>query len=274
MSFSMVLILPSTVIAQDYVTVKPAFLRDHSDVCSKLHDKYSSGDANTNYRNYIKNNYVQRIIPNDTSTTMINYNGTKLVTSINISNLTDFQNDITSPYSIVYDYPLHKLSNVNYTVEERYFFIPAISNIGNKTVNIAQFPNVPLGYVIEYKNGTSVDDPYSIPITSAGSMETDDFTGTIKLEPGKSIVRNSEIFYANINSNFTSSISPGLYTLTAVGGILGDVNGTCTVELLLSPPIDFTVLPEEKVPEFPFAVTILLVSIVSTIVFYRVKFER
>lgn len=257
--------------AQEYVTVKPAFLQDRSDVCSKLHDKFSSGDANHNYRDYIKNNFVVGMIPTDTSTTTIDYNGTKLVTSINISNLTGFQNNITSPYPGVYDYPLHKLSSINYTVGERYFFVPAISNIGNKTVNIAQFPNVPLTYVIEYKNGALMDNPYPFTLTAAGSMETDDFTGTIKLEPGKSIVGNNEIFYANTNANFASSISPGLYTLTAVGGILGDVNGTCTVELLLSQPVDLTVLPEEKVPEFPFAIPVMLVGIMSILVFCRVK---
>ena len=273
--FSIIMIIVfsgiSFAFAQEYVTVKPAFLKDRSDVCSKLHDKFSSGDANANYRDYIKNNFVVGTIPTDTSTTMIDYNGTKLVTSINTSNLTDFQNNITSPYSGVYGYPLHKLSSIKYTVGERYFFVPAISNVGNKTVNIAQFPNVPLTYVIEYENGTLMDDPYPFTLTAAGSMETDDFTGTIKLEPGKSIVRNSEIFYANTNTNFAPFMSPGLYKLTAVGGILGDVNGTCTVELLLSQPVDLTVLPEEKVPEFPFAIPVLLFSIMSILVFYRVK---
>src|SRR6185312_2512950 len=183
--------------AQEYVTVKPAFLKDRSDVCSKLHDKFSSGDDNHNYRDYIKNNFVVGMIPNDTSTTMIDYDGTKLVASINTSNLTDFQNNIASPYPGVYNYSLHKLSSMNYTVGENIFFVLAISNIGNKTVNIAQFPNVPLTYVIEYKNGALMNNPYPFTLTAAGSMETDDFTGTIKLEPGKSIVGNSDICYTN-----------------------------------------------------------------------------
>lgn len=108
--------------AQEYVIVKPAFLKDRSDVCSKLHDKFSSGDVNHNYRDYIKNNFVVGMIPNDTSATIIDYNGTKLVTSINTSNLTDFQNNIASPYPGVYNYSLHKLSSIKYAVGERYFF--------------------------------------------------------------------------------------------------------------------------------------------------------
>ena len=59
--------------------------------------------------------------------------------------------------------------------------------------------------------------------------------------------------------------------MAAVGEILGDVNGTCTRVFLWSQPIDLTIFPEEKVPEFPFAVTVLMIGIVSVIVFYRIK---
>ncbi len=42
---------------------------------------------------------------------------------------------------------------------------------------------------------------------------------------------------------------------------------------LWSKPIQITVLPE-KVPEFPFTIPILLIGIVSTITFYRMKYRK
>jgi len=79
------------------------------------------------------------------------------------------------------------------------------------------------------------------------------------------------LFFASTNTNLASSISPGSYTLTAIGQILGDVNGTCTRVFLWSQPVDLTVLAQDKVPEFPLAVPILLISIISVIAFYRMK---
>jgi hypothetical protein len=97
------------------------------------------------------------------------------------------------------------------------------------------------------------------------------YIGSLKLESGKSIVSNAELFFQSTNTNLASSISPGQYTLRAVGEILGDVNGTCTGVPLWSQPVDLTVLPEEKVPEFPFTIPILLAGITSILVFYRLK---
>lgn len=256
--------------AQEYLTVKPAFVKDHSDACSKLYDKIPIKDPNVGYLAHANIVVVRGMNQNFTGA-IIDYDGTKLVTSINISNLTDFQNDIVSPYSGEYDYPLHKLSSVNYTVGERYYFVTAISNIGNKSVNITQFPTVPLGYQLTYTNGTVVEGIGTSGISEGGSMEMADYIGSIKLEPTKSIVQNLELFFGSTNTNFISSIIPGSYKLTGLGEILGDVNGTCTRVFLWSQPIDLTVFPEEKVPEFPLAIPILLIGIMSILVFYRMK---
>jgi predicted secreted protein with PEFG-CTERM motif len=38
--------------------------------------------------------------------------------------------------------------------------------------------------------------------------------------------------------------------------------------------IDLDLLPESAVPEFPFAIPVLLISIVSIIVFYKMRFRK
>ena len=269
----MLFILPHTVFAEKYLEVKPAFVEDHSDACSKLYNKFPSKDPVVGYLNHTNIIVVQGINQNFTRTAMIDYDGTKLVTSINISNLTDFQNNIASPYSVKYDYPLHKLSSITYTMGETYYFITAISNIGNKSIDITQFPTVPLGYQLTYPNGTTVEGIGSRSLSEGGSMEMANYIGSVKLDPNKSIVENEELLFRSTNTNFVSSIIPGSYKLAAVGEILGDVNGTCTRVFLWSQPIDITILQEEKVPEFPFAIPVLIASITSLIIFYRMEFK-
>ena len=264
----------SLAFAQEYLEVKPAFVKDHSDACSKLYGEFPSKDPISGYLTHANVIDVREINSNFTRTAMIDYDGTKLVTSINTSNLTDFPNNLSSPYSVEYDYPLHKLSSVNYTVGERYYFVTAISNIGNKSVDITQFPTVPLGFELKYPNGTAVEGIGSSSLSEGGSMEMADYIGPLKLEPAKSIVENEELLFRSTNTNLASSIIPGLYKLTADGEILGDVNGTCTRVFLWSQPIDVTILPEEKLPEFPFAIPVMLIGIVSVIAFYRVKFRN
>lgn len=43
---------------------------------------------------------------------------------------------------------------------------------------------------------------------------------------------------------------------------------------LWSKPLQITVLPEEKVPEFLFAIPMLLICVISVIVFYGIMFEK
>lgn len=54
--------------------------------------------------------------------------------------------------------------------------------------------------------------------------------------------------------------------------LLGDVNGMCTRVFVWSQPVDL-VLGNTKSPEFPFAIPVLMISIVSVIVFYKIKFR-
>jgi hypothetical protein len=78
---------------------------------------------------------------------------------------------------------------------------------------------------------------------------------------------------------------PGNYTLLSAIWMRFDSNNSSYIGIALwSKPLQITVLPEQyvqnetvstipKIPEFPFAVPVLIIGLVSLLVFYRIKFK-
>lgn len=155
-------------------------------------------------------------------------------------------------------------------------FTMAVVNTGNKDVTIAYpFASI-LGMVLNSENGTSVYlDHHGI---SSDNPFADDKlwsltwpeVGSVTLKPGQSVVQYytlSQPSDDNIREYYPPS---GNYTISSVARLFGDVNGKCTIVYLWSNPAQI-IIPPEKVPEFPFAVPILIISITSLLIFYRIK---
>jgi hypothetical protein len=79
----------------------------------------------------------------------------------------------------------------------------------------------------------------------------------------------------NPNPIFTTELNtPGKYTVyTSAPIFVYDENMVqLGGGLLWSKPLQITVLAE-KIPEYPFAVPVLIISFVSLLIFYRIKFK-
>jgi hypothetical protein len=268
-SFASILLSTSQVFAQEYLTVNPVFSKDQSDSCSKLEKKFPGSGRSDNWTTHVAINFVPTIDSNHTRTTMVDYNGTKLIVTLNDYNQTIYN-----------DYPVNTLlQSSNYTIQKTHQIILdkfphvtiAMANIGNKSTNLYDY--VYSSLVINNKDGTYVTTsmtPVSMmedPINPI--MEWAVYQSSYVM-PGQS-VGASKSFPLN---GYIEDIKPGNYTVSAVMALLGDINGTCTRVFLWSQPVDLVVLDHTKSPEFPFAQIILIISIMSTIIFYRLKFRK
>ena len=262
----------ASVYAQEYITVKPAFVQDRSDTCSKSEDK---SPPPFNYSNHASND----LNSNYTRTTMIDYNDTKLIVTIN-SNASKNDGRIYGgmmgyPPDIYYsnstELTVQAIKEISVKSYEHKTVTFALTNVGNKTVSITHpFIDV-LGTVINFENGRSVQKypidqlPISGPIP-----EWPTFTNN-RLEPGQSIIQYFVLPY--VDPLHDEATTPGNYTFTAFARFFGDINGTCQMVYLWSQPVDLTILPEEKIPEFPFAVPVFVISVTSLIILCRMKFR-
>src|SRR5574337_683317 len=184
-----------------------------------------------------------------------------------------------------------------------------LTNIGNKTVTVVVVSgNTPASLVVvNAKSGATVNgvDDYDFASDKAvrgldnmaillhhGNYRDNTAVGSvnlipIRLEPGESILRQSwhleEIRDSNhgsdcalgcVYSTHHTSIDSGNYTMTAVSRFLAATDKGCTMVYLWSQPVNLTVLPKETVPEFPLTIPILLASVVSVILFYRMRFGK
>lgn len=269
-------ILPSTVFAQDYLTVKPPFLKDHSDACSKLVEKITLSEFYNNLQSYIS-------VSNRTQTTSVYYNNTQLLVTFSPLSIPDnlgyiYGGSFGPPPNVYKSDSKLLLAPIREKISLEYdktgHFTEALTNIGNKTVNVTH----PFGYLLSeavyFQNGTMLPF-YSYLINnlpySYGVPEWPDIIGT-ELKPGQSIMVHEDPI--SVMSNLSNSpLPPGNYTMKVFARVIGDVGGTCTTVFLWSQPVDLTILPPEKIPEFPFVIPILMISIISVIIFYKVKFR-
>jgi len=194
--------------------------------------------------------------------------------------------------------PMHLYRVLNGTETYRV----TISNIGDKPTT---FMHYYLDYTITSKNKTKVSEDGkpryyaytsygTVPLSKAshhdgrdvagsgilrnsdpsfGSMETPD-TGwkTAHLDPNQSIAIFIPVDYIDRFTPYPYPNSIGNYTIQA-STTVSSINGTCDT-VIYSQPIDLTLIsPNNKyvTPEFPFAITILLIGIMSILVFYRMK---
>lgn len=278
------------VYAEKYLEVKPAFLENNVDVCSRLLHSISGG---TSLPSVLPSNHLYAdLISDHPRITAIDYNGTKLIVTLTPG--------ITANMGLVYDHgngmppqiyksnssTLQQVDKINLTYEQynESGFTMALVNAGNKDVTIYfPFASV-LGIVLNYENGTSVNlYPYGIsssdnPFNSVQVLAWPSL-GSTTLKPGQSVVQYTLSLPPDTHFNYYRYPPPGNYTLSSVARVIGVVDDKCTMVYVWSQPIVFTTLSEDqstskKIPEFPFAIPILLVSFVSLIVFYRMKFRK
>lgn len=286
------LILPHYVFAQEYLTVKPTFLKDHSDACSIMHDnKVPNYDITAFPIKYVSNHASNNLNSNYTRTTIVYYNDTKIIVTL-IPNISKNDGNIYGTEEAPYIPHIYASDSAELTVQtlkkirlefgEYTNFTLALTNVGNKTVEITHpFTDV-LGVITNFENGTSVQNTRIDQMQLTTMLEMPSFN-TYKLKPGQSLVQYYDPFSDHLINPLSYPLhymvpAPGNYTVASFTRFLGDVNGTCTMVYLWSQPVNLIVLPEgentnKEIPEFPFAIPILLVSITSLILLYRIKFR-
>ena len=160
-------------------------------------------------------------------TYQIDYNGSKLIAT-NILNKTTFKEG------------------------ETITVIPEVTNLGNQTVSIGYGP--PL-FVIEVtdQHGKIVWESGGIHVLVAFSMT---------LKPNMSSPGYVPAHGAMQKGIFTLT-APGNYTITSIASFDGSAGSNLS---LWSKPLQITVLPE-KVPEFPLAIPVLVLSITSMLIY-------
>lgn len=155
-----------------------------------------------------------------------------------------------------------------YKIGENITINAELINMGNKTVEVAYCePWVAL----EIKDQTGNEVWPNSQLTCIP-----EFYGKKILQPGEHIsIRPWGVTFAPYSFLQPKLSVPGNYTVMSVAVLTFDMNpkNIGSVEPLWSEPLQIVVLPE-KVPEFPFAVPMLLIGFVSVIVFYRIKFRR
>ncbi len=161
---------------------------------------------------------------------------------------------------------------LEYKMGENITIIPELINIGNRTISIAYLEPA---FFLEIKNQTGdVVWPQS---TRIGWVP--EYSGIkTSLKPGEhfsgkpwGVTLRPDIFPPTIRLS-----DPGNYTVISIGLFTFNTTHSVTagnLEPIWSKPLQITILPE-KVPEFPFAVPILLISITSLIVFYRIRIRK
>lgn len=111
-SFVFVFFSPFQVFAQEYVTVNPVFSKDQSDSCSKLEKKFPGSGYSDSWVTHVAINFVPAISSNYTRITMVDYNGTKFIVTLNDYNQTIYN-----------DYPVNTLlQSSNYTTQNTTLF--------------------------------------------------------------------------------------------------------------------------------------------------------
>lgn len=160
---------------------------------------------------------------------------------------------------------------LSYKMGENITINTELTNIGNKTVDIAYCePWV----AFEIKNHVG-DEVW--PKSQLACIP--EFSSKKTLQPGEHF---SVQPWGSRSGNVIlppSLDNPGNYTVISVAVFTFDTSsrGLSSVEPIWSKPLQITVLPEKYVetaiPEFPFAIPVLVISIVSVIIFYRIKFR-
>jgi len=155
-----------------------------------------------------------------------------------------------------------------YKIGENITINTKLINIGNKTVEIAH---------CEPWIALEIKDQAGNEVWPNSQMACiPEFYGKKILQPGESISVQPWGVTFTPSSFLQPRLSiPGNYTVMSVAVFTFDVNpkNVGYVEPLWSKPLQITVLPE-KVPEFSFTIPIFLISFVSVIVFYSVKFQK
>jgi hypothetical protein len=267
------------IFAEQYLEVKPVLLENGFDVCSRLVNSLPS-ESNPNFT----------YLSNHTAITMIDYNGTKMVTTLtpgimpNMGLVYDHGNgmppQIYKSNSSLLQMPYVDKINLQYDRYNESGFTMAMVNTGNKDVTISYpFASI-LGMVLNSENGTSVyldhhgiysDNPFADDKLWSLTWPN---IGSVALKPGQSVVQYYVLSRpSDVPSEYYHYPPPGNYTISSVVRLLGDIDGKCTMVNLWSKPINLTIFPSDKIQEFPFAVPILLVSIASLMIIYRLKFE-
>ncbi len=287
--FVVLLLLPHMVFAQEYLKVKSASLGNNLDVCSRLVNSHTPDEFYANSPHF-SNRLSEDLASNHTRITMIDYNGTKLIVTLTpriIPNTGLIYDRGTGMPPQIYKSNSSSLQiqhtdtiNLKYDQYNKSGFTMAMVNTGNKDVAITYpFASI-LGIVMNSENGSSVYlDHHGI---SSGNPFADDKlwsltwpnTGFTVLKSGQSIIQYYILSRPlDVPPEYYEYLPPGNYTIATVARLLGDVNGTCSMVYLWSQPVQLTILPPEKVPEFPFAIPVFIISIASLIIFYRMKFR-
>lgn len=202
----------------------------------------------TSYQNISNNNYE------NTKKTSIEYDGGKII----INQISD---------------------KLEYKIGETVTIKPQLVNIGDKNMTIIHYSPL-FATEVKYQNGSKAWPSLSQAVTMEPWTE-------VTLRPGITLEEN----YSYQNLNPIKLTIPGKYDVRSVAYLtiydkekqsLKDAFLNSTY-ILRSKPLQITILPENyenetnssmtKISEFSFAVPILLVSITSLILLYRIKFR-
>lgn len=147
---------------------------------------------------------------------------------------------------------INLINKTTFRIGENITVIPELTNFGTHNVTIGYCGSLFVTLTID-QSGKIVWPQYAwaCPL----------FQSSIILTPNSSTPGESSDQIITINT-------PGNYTVRSIA-IFGDTSHNSI--LLWSEPLQITILPE-KVPEFPVAIPILLISIILAITFYRMKF--
>ncbi len=148
-----------------------------------------------------------------------------------------------------------------YKIGENITINTELINIGNKTVDIA-YCKPWIALEIKDQTGNEI-----WPNSQLACIP--EFLGKNTLQPGEHLSEQPWVASMLPPRVYTS----GNYTVVSVAVFTfgTHTNNLDSVEPLWSKPLQITILPE-KVPEFPFAIPVFIISIASLIVFYRMKF--
>ncbi len=241
LSFVLILVLPQPVFAKQSECEK-------MDINNRYNTSVLSFNEITSFLNHTATQFSWDLNSNYTKTTLIDYNGTKLIT-------------------------MQTLNKTEYNFGEYIHVYPELTNIGNKSVYVTHYFS-PFFVVVNYQNGSSVFKDQSkpgvevMPIPEFPTLETNN------LEAGKSMTISNSAMFPPLTQYLTFGVNkPGSYTVSTVSDLFYDVNDTCNRIFLWSKPTQITV-GTSNVPEFPFSIPVLLISILSVIVIYRIKLEN
>lgn len=151
-------------------------------------------------------------------------------------------------------------NKTSFKIGEKIAIIPSLVNAGNKSISIFYVPLLFL-YEIKDQNGNVVwlhleDGGHVLEMPGA----------TVILQPNLPHVATDKYI-----ENMPVLYTPGKYDVLTMAYF--QLGGSAHYTSLWSKPLQITVLPE-KVPEFPFTIPVLLISVASLIVFTRLRFGK